>query len=89
MIKISLKNIELSELAVIQEELQNFISYKNQQIFFLKNSPAYFEQIMLLDIGQRMYYSFRAKIENCTKTTASLLKMKLFGWLLPHIFHHK
>ena len=70
--KISLKKLEISEIRILQDELINFITYKNAVLLPLKNTDGYFDAVLLIDIAQKIAFSFRGKIERTTKTTANL-----------------
>lgn len=70
---IKLKKIEITEIGILQKELFNFLSYKNAS-FIHKNihENSYFDSILLIDIAQKMYYSFRSKIEKINTSFSSL-----------------
>jgi hypothetical protein len=72
--KVTLSKLEIVEIEVLQDQLNNFLSYKNSCIGGMdKNSNGYYDTLLLVDILHRLFFSFRGKIEKSTKNVASLI----------------
>jgi|GEM_PF-2863309 len=70
--KISIKRIEIQEIDVLQTELLNYITMKSATMIPTKNTDLYFQNLLLMEIAQEMYYSFRGKVERANKSIATL-----------------
>lgn len=70
---VTLSKLEIVEIEALQRQLDNFITYKNASIRYMnRNDNKFYDAILMIDILQKLFYSFRSKIEKTTKTTASL-----------------
>lgn len=70
---IVLRKLEIPEIEVLQTELFNFLSYKNASLPHLnKRENEFFDTLLMIDISQKMYYSFRGKIEKTKALEANI-----------------
>lgn len=67
--KITLKKIRIADLEIIQSELLKFIRYKVDNISNCNDYEKYCNDIIVIDILQSMFYTFRTKIENPKKVS--------------------
>lgn len=69
---ITLSKIELSEIEVLQQEVEFFSRWKSNGLQVNKNPVTYFNNLLLVDVSQRLFYNFRSKVEKLTRTTVTL-----------------
>ena len=62
--KIVLKKIKKENLVIIQSELLKFIRHKVDNISHCNDYEKYCNDIIVIDVLQSMFYTFRTKIEN-------------------------
>jgi len=67
--KITLKKIKLVDIEIIQSELLKFIRHKVDNIAHCKDYEKYCNDIVVIDVLQSMFYTFRTKIENSKKVS--------------------
>lgn len=67
---IELKKVEMVDLEVLQQEVQNFLTYKSSNI--KATNSDYLDSLLVIDVLQRLYYNFRGKIERTARNEANL-----------------
>lgn len=70
---ISLVKLDIVEFEVLREKLNDYVDYKNNA-YRSHDFAKYVNNLLLIDIAQKMFYGFGEKIE---KTTKGKGKMKL------------
>ncbi|HLF51882.1 hypothetical protein [Flavobacterium sp.] len=70
---IALKKIEIVEIQVLQNELLNFLTYQSYEVQMIdKTDNKFLDCVLITDILQKLYYSFRSKIEKTSKAYATI-----------------
>jgi hypothetical protein len=68
--KIVLKKIKKENIVIIQTELLKFIRHKVDNISNCNDYEKYCNDIIVIDVLQSMFYTFRTKIENPKKVSS-------------------
>lgn len=71
---IKLQKIEVTEIESLQNLLHNFISLTSHRIrVYVIGSEEYLNELLLLEISKKMFYTFRNKVEKgCNKNTRNI-----------------
>ena len=71
---IKLQKIEVTEIESLQKLLCNFIALTSYRIgIYVRGSEEYLNDLLLLEISQKMFYTFRSKVEKgCNKNTRNI-----------------
>ncbi|HMI08113.1 MAG TPA: hypothetical protein VK528_11240 [Flavobacterium sp.] len=65
--KITIKKVKLKECEILQKELNTFIVNKSSGLLAVRHTNQWYTDLLLMDIAQKIYYSFRSRIENATQ----------------------
>lgn len=68
---IKLNKIDVADIEVLQVELNYFAGCQSLMLDATKKD--YFDKILLVDISQKLFYSFRNKIERTSRHGANLI----------------
>lgn len=70
---ITINKLDISEVEAMRDHLNDYITYKNASLD-RKDFGKYANNLLLIDVAQKMYYSFRGKVEKASK---NLVNFKL------------
>ena len=68
---ISLSKIEIVEFEVLRDKLNDYVDFKNNT-YRSNDFSKYVNNLLLIDIAQKMFYGFRTKIEKATKVNGTM-----------------
>lgn len=69
--KIILTKMEIIEFEILRDQLNDYISWKNATLS-ATDFANYVNNLLLIDVAQKMFYGFRSKIEKATNATANM-----------------